>query len=79
MFDLPLDQLMMLIKTEPGSGFAQSILLFMIWLNARGLKKEMRELKEGLTKLEVGHEVRLSNIENKIGTIDQRLSLIEKH
>jgi hypothetical protein len=79
MFEIPIDQLIGLVKAEPGSGMVQSILLFLIWINARGLKKELRSLKNAITGLEVGHGIRLGTLEEKVNTIDERLILVEKH
>lgn len=76
--DLPFEHILSLLKTEPGSGLAQTVLLLMLWLNTRGLKKELVAFKDALTKLEVGYEVRLTNIENENKHMDQRLTLIEK-
>ena len=77
--DLPFEHILSLLKTEPGSGLAQTILLFLLWLNSKGLKKELIALKDALTRLEVGHEVRIVNLENENKHIDQRLTLIEKN
>jgi hypothetical protein len=77
--DLPFEHILTLLKTEPGSGLAQTVLLLLIWLNSRGLKKELVLLKEALTRLEIGHEVRIVNLENENKHIDQRLTLIEKN
>ena len=70
--DLLMDNLMDLLKFEPGSGMIQSILLALIWLNVRSLKKILAKLEEDhehrIDKLEVqstNHELRLSALEPK--------------
>lgn len=79
MFDIPFEQLVGIFKLDHGSSYLQSILLFLILLSARGVKKDLRELKDWLTRLEIGHEVRLGNLENEYKSLDGRLSRIEKH
>lgn len=77
--DIPIEHLFALLDKEPGSGLAQTILLFLIWINSRGLKKELISLKEALTKMEISHEIRIGNLEESQKNLDQRLSLVEKH
>lgn len=78
MLDLSISSMFELLKIEPGGGMLQSVLLFMIWLSARGLKKEVRELKESLTRIEIGHEVRIGSIENQLHGVEERVQNLER-
>lgn len=63
-----------------GSGLGSilnTLFLLLIWLSARGLKKEVQLLnkaldllKETLTKLQTGHEVRLGNLETRVNKLE---------
>ena len=75
--DIPFSTVFELLKSEPGHGLLQSGLLFMIWMSTRGLKKEVQELKETLTKMEIGYGVRIGSIENHLETHAERLDLLE--
>ena len=57
------------IRLEPGHGLLQSVLLFMIWLQSRGLRKEMMGLKDGLAEAKF-------IIDKKFDIIEGRLSVL---
>lgn len=69
---IDLHQMIELMSVEPGHGFVQCVLLFMIWLNSRGLKKEVITLGERLSDMRANHEIRLDKIE-------RQLTLLENH
>lgn len=77
MFDIPLDIIMTLFRNG-GSGYINTILLFLILLSSRGTKRAVQDLEESLNKLEATHEARIVSIEKDIKIIDGRLSRIEK-
>ena len=53
------------------SGFIQSILLILIWLNVRSLKLAM-------LKLEEGHDQRIATLEVKTKAHEDKISFLEK-
>jgi hypothetical protein len=66
------DQIIDLLRVEPGHGIIQCFLLFMIWLQSKGVRKELVSLKESLEATKTtderrfgGIELRLVNLENK--------------
>ncbi len=67
---MDLDQIFSLIKLEPGAGAVQSVLLLMIWLN-------IRSLKNAIVKIEEGHDERLSFLESKTVTHENRIAVLE--
>lgn len=78
MFDIPIDQVIGLLKPDHGASYLQTILLFLILINSRGLKKAIQDLRESLNKLEVSHEVRIGAIEHEIKSFDVRLMRVEQ-
>lgn len=79
MFDIPIEQIATILKSDTGHGFLNSLLLLLILLRSGGIKKEIGLLKETLTHLDVKSEVRLGNLEHDFKTIEGRLALVEKH
>ncbi len=66
MLDLNLVEFMGLLKSEPGAGFVNTVLLVMIWWNSRKISKKLDAHGEILTDPEVGHTVRIKRLENKV-------------
>lgn len=64
------NQVIDLLKVEPGHGLIQSLLLLMIWWSSRGVKKEIMALRDSV------QEVKL-HVEDRFKTIEARLQLIE--
>jgi len=69
-----LDWIQRMMEIEPGHGLLQSILLFMIWLQSKGLRDEIRALRKifAEAQLAIGErfknlEVRVTNLETKKG------------
>lgn len=82
MFDIPIEQLATILKSDSGHGFLNSFLLFLILLRSGGIKKEIALLKETLAHLsnfDVKSELRLGALEHDFKNLDGRLSLVEKH
>lgn len=69
--DLPLEQVFALLKTEPGAGMVNSILLALILLSVRSLKKT-------LVRLEEHHDRRIAAVEVKQEKHESRLIALEK-
>lgn len=70
LFDL--SQIGEFIRLEPGHGLVQSLLLFMIWLNSRGVKKELITLTERLLDMKAHHEERFSKVEDRLTILEKR-------
>jgi len=64
------DQIIELLKVEPGHGMTQSVLLFMIWWSSRGVKKEIASLKKVLDAVQAVYETRFSKIEGRISALE---------
>jgi hypothetical protein len=74
MFDLiPIEQLLGLLKDEPGSGFVTDVLLFLILISSRGIRKEVAALRtQGAT-----HDVRIAKLETTSEHHGNRIAVIE--
>ncbi len=70
MFDFT--QVIEFAKAEPGHGLLQSVLLFMIWWQSKGLRKEIVALRDGMTETKSIIEKRFINIENRIVFLETR-------
>lgn len=68
MFDM--GSLLDLMKMEPGHGFLQSVLLFMIWWQSKGLRKEIVSLKDSF------HEAKSQN-DKRFDVIEHRITILE--
>jgi hypothetical protein len=68
MFDF--SQILELAKLEPGHGLVQSILLFMIWLQSRGLRQDVASLKDAITVQRNNNEVRFQKIEGRLTILE---------
>lgn len=69
---IDLGQIFEFLRAEPGHGLLQSFLLFMIWLNSRGVKREVMSLGDRLSDLRSSNEFRLDRLE-------KRLTIVETH
>ncbi len=68
--DLPLDQLLELVKGQGFGGALNSVLLALILLN-------IRSLKFAILKIEDGHDKRLGALEIKQEKIEGRVAVLE--
>ena len=68
MFDF--SQILEFVKFEPGHGLLQSALLFMIWLQSRGLRKELVELRVMLGDVK-------SHVEKRFELVERRITILE--
>lgn len=59
-----------LLKIEPGSGLLQSFLLFMIWMQSRGVRKELAAFTKGYAVDKSATEVRLGKIEGRLTILE---------
>ena len=69
MFDF--SQFVTFAKIEPGHGALQSILLFMIWWQGRGLRKELSSFRESVAQT-------LSAIDKRFENLEIRITVLEK-
>lgn len=69
MFDF--SQIFELMKLDSGHSILQSVLLFMIWIQSRGLRQEMGNLKRSLQDAK-------STIDKRIENLEQRLIFLEE-
>lgn len=60
------------IKIEPGHGILQSVLLFMIWIQGKGLRKEIGMIKDALAETKSVIDKRFEKIEWRITAIENR-------
>lgn len=58
-------------KLAPGHAFVQSVLLFMIWWQSKGLRKEIASLRDSFSETK-------STIDKRFDGVENRLSLLEK-
>lgn len=64
MFDF--SSIIELMKVEPGHGLLQSVLLFMIWIQSRGVRKELEGLRKAFIDSKQVTEQRFVGIENRL-------------
>lgn len=57
-------------KAEPGHGLLQSVLLFMIWLQSKGLRKEVANLVTSMTEFKMSVEKRFEKIEGRVTQLE---------
>lgn len=69
MFDF--DQILQLFKLEPGHNLVQSFLLFMIWMQSWGVKKQLKSLQESLEQAKSSMEIRFQKIEGRMTVLEQ--------
>lgn len=60
------------IKLEPGHGLMQTVLLFMIWLQSKGLRREIASLRDGLAEARSTMDKRFEKIEWRITVIENK-------
>jgi len=59
-----------LMKIEPGHGLVQSVLLFMIWIQSRGVRLAIKKLEEALSSDKASNEIRFQKIENRLTIVE---------
>lgn len=68
---LSLSEIYNFMKIDPGHGLLQSLFLFMIWMNSRGIKREIMGLTTNLVVQEEKIKERFEKIETRINLLER--------
>lgn len=69
---LDLHNLVGILSDEQGHGAIQTILLAMIWWSARGVKKELGEIKKSFSHHEIHDDGRFGSIEKRLTKLETK-------
>jgi hypothetical protein len=72
------DQILQFLKVEPGHGLLQSVLLLMIWLTSRGLRKDMKDIRDDLGQAKSLTNKRFEEHDKKLEDHEGRITNLEK-
>lgn len=69
--EIPIELIQAVVSGQHGS-IAQTVLLLMIWLGTKKTAKAVESLSTSLTRLEISHELRISNLEKALSELKSR-------